>query len=115
MFPSKMEFSLFEIEVELLKALDLTNMNFLEPLGVDPATYGNLGYLHKEEEYRASQRIGEAAHFLDSDAIIVPNARWACNNVMLFTSKIPPDRIAVVRDHGPIDWTIWRKSTTSPH
>ena len=111
-FPSKMEFLLFEIEVELLRALDLTDRIFLETLGIDPITYGKLGYQRREDEYRPSQRIGEAAQFLDSDAIIVPNARWTCNNAILFASKIPPDRISVVRDHGLVDWTMWQRRET---
>ena len=51
------------------------------PLGVDPARY-------REILYEPTQAIGDAAYFLGFDSIIAPNARWSCNNLILFT--VPP-------------------------
>ena len=51
------------------------------PLGVDPVRY-------REILYEPTQAIGDAAYFLGFDSIIAPNARWSCNNLILFTDQI---------------------------
>lgn len=55
------------------------------------------------------QEIAETAHFIGSDGLIVPNARFDCLNVVLFCDRVPPDAIEVVRDHGVVHWDAWRK------
>ena len=46
--------------------------------------------------------------FLGFDSIIAPNARWSCNNLILFTDQIAPKDIEVVESFT-IDWAEWRK------
>ena len=82
----------------------------LAPVGIDPAAYGQLGYSWRAEEYTVTQKIGEAAHFLGCDGLLVPNARWTCLNAVLFMGRVSPDQISVQRDHGPVDWAVWKKS-----
>ena len=50
-------------------------------LGVDPSRY-------REILYEPTQAIADAADFLGFDSIIAPNARWSCNNLILFTDQI---------------------------
>lgn len=69
------------------------------------ARYGRLSYQDKSEEYPRTQQIGEVAHFLEFDGLIVPSARYGCQNAVLFGDRVPPEAMAVVRDHGLIDWT----------
>ena len=109
MFPSRMEFKLYEIEAKLSRAITLTDRTTLSVLGIDMAAYGTLSHARKDEEYTASQRIGEAAHFLDTDALVVPNARWDCNNTVLLTARIAPVNLLVKQDHGAVDWTDWKR------
>lgn len=108
-FPSRMKFKLYEIEAKLRRAITLTDKTTLSALGVDMTTFGNLGYARKNEEYTASQRIGEAAHFLDADALVVPNARWDCDNAVLFTARSAPDNLVVRQDLGVVDWAAWKR------
>lgn len=108
-FPSQMEFRLYELEAVLSKALTLADMASLEALGVETATYGSLEYALREDEYRRTQEIAEAAHFLDFDGLIVPNARRECHNVILFTDRVPPDALSIIREHGPVDWLAWKQ------
>ncbi len=112
-FPSQMDFRLFELDLKLLGAIRFPDKNSLAALGVDVTNYGGLAYARMDEEYTATQKIGEAAHFLEADALLTPNARWACLNAVLFTDRILPAQISIKRDHGIIDWTAWK--ATLPH
>lgn len=70
------------------------------PLGVDPVRY-------REIIYAPTQAIGDAAYFLGFDSIIAPNARWSCNNLILFTDQIPRDHLELI-ESSQINWTEWR-------
>ena len=113
-FPSQMEFRLYEIDLKLARAIEIPDKDHLAAIGVDVNNYGGLGYSRKDEEYTASQMIGEAAHFLDADALIVPNARWACRNVVLFSGRIAPAHFSIKRDHGMVDWKAWKEQNSAP-
>ena len=110
-FPSKLEFRLFELHVVLRRALRLADIAALEAFGVEPKSYGSLEYPRSHEEYPRMQEIGEAAHFLDFDGLIVPSARWKCQNVVLFTDRVLPRALSIARDHGPVDWVAWQHGT----
>jgi hypothetical protein len=49
-------------------------------LGVIWADYPTLDYVK-------TQQIGAAVAFLGCDGLIAPSARWACENLMLFTTN----------------------------
>ena len=70
------------------------------PLGVDPARY-------REILYEQTQAIGDAAYFLGFDSIIAPNARWSCDNLILFTDQIAPADLEVLESRK-VNWTEWR-------
>ena len=109
--PSKVAYRLYELQLNLDGLVDLTDKNSLSELGVDIARYGKLTYANKNMEYQPTQQIGEAAHFLGFNGILVPNARWNCNNVVLFCDRITPDQLDELQDHGVIDWKKWEKNT----
>jgi hypothetical protein len=100
-FPSKIKFGLHRIRVRTAKTLRLRNLVAMTPLGVDTARY-------REILYAPTQAIGDAAYFLGFDSIIAPNARWSCNNLILFTDQIAPANLRIV-ESSKINWTEWRK------
>lgn len=108
-FPSVMEFRLFELRVALDRALRLADMAALESLGVGAAEYGTLDYARRQEEYRRTQEISEVAHFLNFDGLIVPSAQWACANVVLFTDRVPPDALRLAGEPETVDWAAWER------
>ncbi len=108
-FPSKVRYHLHEVQAALTKALKLADLAALAKLGLDTARYGQLSYQDKAGEYPRSQDIGEAAHFLEFDGLIVPSARWGCQNVIVFCDRVPPEALEAVKDHGPVDWTGWAR------
>ncbi|MER9232225.1 RES family NAD+ phosphorylase [Mesorhizobium sp. M0622] len=103
--PSRVRYNLFEIDLALERALRLLDLAALQSLGLDTPRYGQLSYQEKHAEYPRSQDIGEAAHFLDYDGLIVPSARYDCLNVVAFCDRLPAGAITTRTDHGDIDWT----------
>ena len=100
-FPSKIRYGLHRIIVKTARTLRLKNLEAMRPLGVDPARY-------REILYEATQAIGDAAYFLGFDSIIAPNARWSCNNLILFTDRIAPADLEVV-EFSKVNFDQWRK------
>jgi RES domain-containing protein len=100
-FPSKIRYGLHRIRVRTEKTLRLEDLNAMVPLGVDPGRY-------REILYQPTQMIADATYFLGFDSIIAPNARWACNNLILFTDQIAVVELEIVDSSG-VDWDEWRK------
>lgn len=102
--PSQVSYRLYEIEVSMDRALRLLDLEALAKVGLDVSRYGQLSYEEKEAEYPRSQDIGEAAHFLDYDGMVVPSARYDCLNVVVFCDRVPPGALTAKVDHGPVSW-----------
>jgi len=100
-FPSKIGYGLHRIRVRTAKTLKLPDLDAMVPLGVDPARY-------RELLYAPTQAIGDAACFLGFDSIIAPNARWSCDNLILFTDQIAIAGLEVI-ESSAINWSQWRK------
>jgi hypothetical protein len=104
-FPSKVQFRLYELSVRAEGLLRLPDMAALERLGIERERYADLLYAR-------SQEIGDAAQFLGFAGMIVPSARWDGLNLVLFTDRIEADALAV-RVEEPIDWAAWRRQRES--
>ena len=100
-FPSKISYGLHRIRVTTAKTLKLPNLSAMVPLGVDPARY-------REILYAPTQAIADAAYFLGFDSITAPNARWSCDNLILFSDQIAPTSLEVI-ESSEVDWAEWRK------
>lgn len=102
-FPSKLQSYVHRLEIAAEQALILADNQALERLGVEVARY-------REREYGQTQALADAAHFLGFDGLIVPSARWPCQNAVLFTDRIAPSAITLVESETePVDWAAWRK------
>lgn len=106
-FPSRVRYELHELNVNLERSLKLLDLTHVEALGVNVARYGALSYADREDEYPTTREIGEIAHFLEFDGLIVPNARWACRNAVLFCDCVPLEGREAVNNHGLVDWPDW--------
>ena len=103
-FPSRMRHDLFELAVIAHQTLVLADMEQLKRLGVDDGRY-------RELLYSRTQEIGAAAAFLGFDGLIVPSARWNCQNIVLFLDAIHIEEVRTVSVQ-PVDWKIWRRSNS---
>ena len=102
--PSLVSYKLYELVLNLGRALKLLDLTALASVGLDVARFGQLAYNEKHVEYPRSQDIGEVAHFLDYAGLVVPSARHDCLNVVAFCDRLLPTAISVRADHGVIDW-----------
>ena len=103
--PSKVTYRMFEIELSLGRALQFLDLEALSRVGLNTETFGRLSYEEKNDEYPRTQEIGEVAHFLDFDGLIVPSARAEAKNVVVFCDKVDGLRESTVSDRGMIDWS----------
>jgi len=109
-FPSKLRFVLFELEVQTAATLSLPGLPDVAALGLDTSRYGQISYAERVQEYPSTQQLAEAAQFLDFDSLHVPSARYGGQNLVLFCARLTSGAITVARDHGLIDWKAWHKA-----
>lgn len=92
---------LHRLEVSATQTLKLIRAN-LKSLGVDLDHFGDINYSF-------TQQIGSAAAFLGNDGLIVPSARWGCDNLILFDDGTLKTKLTPVGDPAQVDWQIWCK------
>ena len=100
-FPS-VPFQLHRLRANARKILRLEDLHVLEQLGVDTGNYAGLNYAR-------TQAIGDAAFFLGFDGLVVPSARYACLNLILFADHVAVADLDVELSE-PVDWKAWRRS-----
>jgi hypothetical protein len=101
--PSKISWRDYELTAATEKTLVFADLTALGRIGVEAATY-------RERDYARTQAIADAAFFLGFDGLIAPSARWSCQNLVLFTDRLAPEKLAVTSQGAqPIDWAAWRK------
>jgi len=99
-WPSRIEHEIHAIDVRIERSLRFANVQNLAPLGVEPARYRSF-------DYTATQAIAAAANFLGFDGLIVPNARFDCGNLVIFTERAPA--LTLIRTER-VDWDTWRRN-----
>lgn len=100
-FPSRFRAVLHELTVELHGVVRFDTVEDLRPFGVDPDSYHT-------RLYRRTQEIGDAAQFLAFAALIAPNARWPCLNLVIY--DVEAHNIQVISQKA-VDWDAWRAET----
>jgi RES domain-containing protein len=100
-WPSRLQHQIYVLAVKAQRTLRLADMRELEKLGVDIARYESF-------DYRATQAIAAASHFLEFDGLLVPSARFACSNLVLFSDRVlVGGRLQLVSSED-VDWADWR-------
>ena len=101
-WPSRLQHEIHRIGADAERCLRFADIASLQPLGVDPARFE--GY-----DYEATQAIAAAAHFLEFDGLIVPSARHASLNLVLFMDRIDGGALEV-KSSEDVDWDAWRRA-----
>lgn len=104
-FPSRMHHDLYELTITTEKTLILANMADLIALGIEEVKYSQL-------LYGRTQEIASAAAFMGFDGIIVPSARYDCQNVVMFLDSFNLENIETISKTS-IDWRTWREKLRS--
>ena len=104
-FPSQVKSILSRISVSTRRTLKLADLAAVEALGVLPENYSGL-------DYGMTQEIGDAANFLGFDGILAPSARWAGQNLVLFTNRFDPDDL-IIAEQETVDWAEYNRARKS--
>jgi len=59
----------------------------LATLGLETGLYPTGDHAAMQRVYEQTQRIGDAVAYLGCDGLLAPSARWACENLVLFTEN----------------------------
>lgn len=93
--------ALHTLSVETTKTLRLIRAD-LASLGVEDSRYETV-------YYERTQEIGAAVAFLGCDGLIAPNARWPCENLMIYMDNVPLDRVFAVTHESSVNWIEWAR------
>ena len=99
---SSAHLKLHKLNVQTKSTLDLRDLTQLETLGVERA-------ILRTTQYHQTQAIGSAARFLEYDSLLVPSARWACANLVLFLDRLDLGDALVVEESMDINWPAWKE------
>ena len=89
------------------RTLVFADVAALEHAGIDDETF-------RRGDPRRSREVGAAARFLDADGLIVPSARWACGNLVMFPDRLADREAFRVEETQDINWPAWREKTRRP-
>ena len=101
-WPSRLVHDIHCVEARTERTLRFADVAALVPLGVDPMRWQGF-------DYDATRAIASAAHFLEFDGLIVPSARAACANLVVFLGNLATVVGLSVRHSERVDWSSWRK------
>jgi hypothetical protein len=90
---------LHRLAVTARRTLRLTETQ-LSDMGMDPVRFGEVGYVRTRE-------IGAVAAFLGHDGLIVPSARWDCDNPIPFNDNQGADSELRLVASEEVDWLAW--------
>lgn len=94
-FPSKLGFTISQIQVSRQRLLNLTHDQLFGELGVEETGFSS-------QNYRRCQEIGDVARFLSYQGIRIPSARFTGDNIVLFCDELSPHEFELVKSE-PID------------
>jgi hypothetical protein len=100
-WPSRLMHEIHCVEARACRTLRFADVTALVPLGVDPMRWQGFNY-------EATQAIAAAAHFLEFDGLIVPSARAACANLVVFLGNLGAACTLSLRTTETVDWSSWR-------
>jgi hypothetical protein len=68
------------------------------------------GYAKYESiNYGRTQQIGAEVASLGCDGLVAPNARWACENLVIYMDNVPLDRAFAVIGEASVNWIDWAR------
>lgn len=100
-WPSRLQHECHRIWARTNNSLRFADVSSLSALGVDIRRYASFNYA-------VTQAIAAAAFFLDFDGLIVPSARSAAFNLVVFPEKLDVSQGLRVDASEPVDWSAWR-------
>jgi RES domain-containing protein len=94
----------------LIHKLGVQSENALRLVRTDLETLGVKTESYDEPNYGRTQEIGDVVSFIGCDGLIVPSARWKCENLILFTDNLALEVELEVKSVEEVDWQDWAKT-----
>ncbi|MBV2138953.1 MAG: RES family NAD+ phosphorylase [Candidatus Thiodiazotropha sp. (ex Ctena orbiculata)] len=91
--------NLSRIKADLPQSMRILRTD-LETLGIQEHEYQKINY-------EKMQKIGHASAFLEFHGLLVPSARWNCENLIIFTENILQLEPLELIDEKEVDWVKW--------
>lgn len=92
-----------QLNIRAERILIFNEVSDMASLGIDEEAFRKGGY-------ERSREIGAAARFLDMEGLVVPSARWPCNNLVLFLDRISDRDSLEIMETRDINWPAWREN-----
>ncbi|MFL6728445.1 MAG: RES family NAD+ phosphorylase [Sphingomicrobium sp.] len=90
-------------------------MNDLDNLGVDVGAFSARPYAWPPKGgISRTQEIGAVLNFLEHDGLLVPSARWDCDNLIIFGDNHSLGENLMVLGVEDLDWVSWTEDN-APH
>ena len=89
------------IQVDITSSLRILRSDF-DRLGISESDY-------EQPNHDRMQKIGAIVAFLGCHGLIVPSARWLCENLIIFTENLPSLDALELLEVNEIDWQSWGK------
>ena len=96
---SNMRLNRLKTRLDNVLVLDATQ---LSALGIDDP-------LASRMDGNRSQAVGEAAYMMDYQGLIVPSARWECNNLVLFLDRLDLNEHIELIEALEVNWPAWKE------
>lgn len=94
----------------LVHPLSYSSKNSLRLARPDLEGIGIVWSQFSEMDYVLTQQIGAVAAFLQYDGLVVPSARWSCDNIIIFSDNEGPDTVvALAGEYEEVDWLAWAR------
>jgi len=93
--------AIHQLRIKMRKTIRITRADF-PVLGIDPSRYTALDYLRTES-------IGQLIGSMEFDGVIVPSARWRCDNLVVLSEHhdaIEPVVTVSTEEFAWVDWAI---------
>ena len=92
-----------KLHVATRRTLVFEDIAALAAVGIDERAF-------RHGDHAGSRAVGAASYFLEMDGLIVPSARWACTNLVLFPDRTPDGVVLRVEESREINWPAWRET-----
>lgn len=104
---SSLQMRIHRLQVHPKRTLILNDMATLQSLGIEESRFASM-------DHERTQAIGAAAYLLELDALLVPSARSASLNLVLFLDRLDPESSLLVVDSHDVNWPAWKERRRPP-
>lgn len=99
--------AIHRLEITAASVVRLT-MDDLRDLGVDVRSFSDRPYAWPPKGHiLRTQEIGAVLNFLEHDGLLVPSARWDCDNLIVFGDNHDLSESLMVLEAEEVDWVTW--------